>query len=149
MSEHEAAPTGPDPAGVGLRLLTVAHHVRSAADQHMAAAGLSLSRTKLLQQLALHGAMHQAELAEALGLAARSVTQTVEALERLRLVSRVTDPTDRRRKTVDLTDQGQAALTAAEQAGRQALQQVFGTLTRRQLADLEQLLACLQAPLDA
>ncbi|MFE1197358.1 MarR family winged helix-turn-helix transcriptional regulator [Streptomyces olivaceoviridis] len=141
MSEHETTPpTSPDPADVGLRFLTVAHQVRTAVDQHMAAAGLSLARTKLLRLLARRGALHQAELAEALGQAPRSVTQAVEALERLRLVTRAPDPVDRRRKTVTLTEQGHAALAAGEQAGTRILQRIFGALDTRQLTRLEQLL---------
>lgn len=143
MSERETSPTRPDPADVGLRFLTVAHQARSAVDQDMAAAGVSLSRTKLLQLLDRRGAMHQAELAEALGQAPRSVTQTVEALERLHLVTRAADPADGRRKTVDLTDKGRSALDAGEEAGRQALQRVFGVLDARRLADLDHLLARL------
>ncbi|WP_327369524.1 MarR family winged helix-turn-helix transcriptional regulator [Streptomyces sp. NBC_01217] len=148
MSERETPLNSPDPADVGLRFLTVAHQARSAVDQHMATAGLSLSRTKLLQLLARHGAMHQSELAEALGRAPRSVTQTVEALERLRLITRATDPTDRRRKTVDLTDKGRSALAAGEQTGRQALRHVFGALDAGQLTDLETLLARTRVSLD-
>lgn len=141
MSKHETAPpTGPDPADVGLRFLGVAHEVRTAVDHHMAAAGLSLARTKLLRLLARRGALHQAELAEALGQAPRSVTQAVEALERLRLVIRTPDPVDRRRKTVTLTEQGQAALAAGEQAGTRILRRIFGALDARQLRRLEELL---------
>ncbi|MGW2036306.1 MarR family winged helix-turn-helix transcriptional regulator [Streptomyces sp. NPDC001356] len=141
MSKHETAPpTGPDPADVGLRFLGVAHEVRTAVDHHMAAAGLSLARTKLLRLLARRGALHQAELAEALGQAPRSVTQAVEALERLRLVTRTPDPVDRRRKTVTLTEQGQAALAAGEQAGSRILRRIFGALDARQLTRLEELL---------
>ncbi|MGW4601515.1 MarR family winged helix-turn-helix transcriptional regulator [Streptomyces sp. NPDC004457] len=141
MSKHETAPpTGPDPADVGLRFLGVAHEVRTAVDHHMAAAGLSLARTKLLRLLARRGALHQAELAEALGQAPRSVTQAVEALERLRLVTRTPDPVDRRRKTVTLTEQGQAALAAGEQAGTRILRRIFGALDARQLTRLEELL---------
>ncbi|MFF5537175.1 MarR family winged helix-turn-helix transcriptional regulator [Streptomyces cinerochromogenes] len=141
MSKHETAPpTSPDPADVGLRFLAVAHQVRGAVDQHMAAAGLSLARTKLLRLLAQRGALHQAELAEALGQAPRSVTQAVEALERLRLVTRTPDPEDRRRKTVALTDQGHSALAAGEQAGARILQRIFGALDAGQLTRLEELL---------
>lgn len=141
MSKHETAPpTSPDPADVGLRFLAVAHQVRTAVDQHMAAAGLSLARTKLLQLLARRGALHQAELAEALGQAPRSVTQAVEALERLGLVTRTPDPVDRRRKTVTLTEQGHTALAAGEQAGVRILQRIFGALDARQLTRLERLL---------
>ncbi|MDT0467252.1 MarR family winged helix-turn-helix transcriptional regulator [Streptomyces gibsoniae] len=140
MSKHETAPTSVDPADVGLQFLTVAHQVKDVVDQHMAKAGLSLSRTKVLQLLARRGALHQAELAEALGQAPRSVTQAVEALERLQLVTRTGDPEDRRRKTVSLTDQGRTALAAGEEAGRQILQQIFGTLDAHQLARMETLL---------
>ncbi|MFD3482256.1 MarR family winged helix-turn-helix transcriptional regulator [Streptomyces sp. NPDC058665] len=148
MSDHEAPTAGTDPARAGLRFLTVAHQVRGAVDQRMAAAGLSLARTKLLQLLASHGGMHQAELAEALGQAPRSVTQAVEALERLGLITRATDPTDRRRKTVELTDKGRSALRAGEHAGRQVLRQIFGALDQGQLADLERLLTRTRASLD-
>ncbi|MEU6609804.1 MarR family transcriptional regulator [Streptomyces shenzhenensis] len=143
MSEHEAEHAGPDPARVGLHFLSVAYRVRQAVDQHMAAAGLSLSRTKTLRLLAERGTLHQAELADALGQAPRSVTQALEALERLDLIARTTDPQDRRRKTVTLTGKGQAALTAGEQAGQQRLQQLFGSLDGRQLAALDTLLTTI------
>ncbi|MEW2625907.1 MarR family winged helix-turn-helix transcriptional regulator [Streptomyces sp. NPDC048106] len=145
MSERAALPTSFGPAEVGLRFLTAAHQARGAVDRQMAAAGLTLSRIKLLQVLAGRGPLHQAELAEALGQAPRSVTQTVEALERLHLVTRVVDPGDRRRKTVGLTEKGRSALTAGEQAGRQALERIFGALDTGQLADLAKLLVRVEA----
>lgn len=137
MNEHEAERTGPDPARVGLHFLSVAYQVRQEVDRHMAAAGLSLSRTKMLRLLAERGTLHQAELADALGQAPRSVTQALEALERLGLVTRAGDDRDRRRKAVTLTGQGRAALAAGEQAGTRRLQQLFGALDARQLAGLE------------
>ncbi|MEV7082165.1 MarR family transcriptional regulator [Streptomyces sp. NPDC093516] len=149
MNERDTAPNGTDAADLGLRFLTVAYRTRSAVDQHMAAAGLSLSRTKLLQLLARDGAMHQAELAAALGQAPRSVTQTVEALERLRLVTRTADPADRRRKAVSLTEKGHEALTVAEQAGRQALRYVFDAFGPEQLAELDTLLDLMRLPDEA
>ncbi|WP_259471866.1 MarR family winged helix-turn-helix transcriptional regulator [Streptomyces shenzhenensis] len=130
---------GPDPARVGLQFLSVAYRVRQAVDQHMAAAGLSLSRTKTLRLLAERGTLHQAELAEALGQAPRSVTQALEALERLDLIARTTDPQDRRRKIVTPTGKGRAALTA----GEQRLRQLFGSLDGRQLAALDRLLTTI------
>ncbi|MER7583184.1 MarR family winged helix-turn-helix transcriptional regulator [Kitasatospora sp. NPDC097691] len=144
MSQREVPSTRPGPADVGLRFLAAAHRARGAIDRQMAAAGLTLSRIKLLQVLAGRGPVHQAELAEVLGQAPRSVTQTVEALERLQLVTRVVDPDDRRRKTVGLTEKGRSALTAGEQAGHQALECIFGALDAGQLADLDKLLACLE-----
>ncbi|RMB82562.1 MarR family transcriptional regulator [Streptomyces shenzhenensis] len=124
---------------MGLQFLSVAYRVRQAVDQHMAAAGLSLSRTKTLRLLAERGTLHQAELAEALGQAPRSVTQALEALERLDLIARTTDPQDRRRKIVTPTGKGRAALTA----GEQRLRQLFGSLDGRQLAALDRLLTTI------
>ncbi|WP_327276452.1 MarR family transcriptional regulator [Streptomyces sp. NBC_01224] len=140
MSEHEAKAAVDGRERVGLHFLSVAYQVREKVDQRMTAAGLSLSRTKVLQLLARRGALHQAELAEALGQAPRSVTQTVEALERDGFITRASDTEDRRRKTVSLTATGQAALATAEQAGEQILQQLFGSLDIHQLARLERLL---------
>ncbi|MGV9703875.1 MarR family winged helix-turn-helix transcriptional regulator [Streptomyces sp. NPDC003483] len=143
MREHEVMAAADRCERSGLHFLSVAHRVREKLDQHMSGAGLSLSRTKVLQVLAQHGALHQAELSEALGQAPRSVTQAVEALERAGLVTRTSDPEDRRRKTVSLTATGRAALTTAEQAGQQMLQQLFGSLDTRQLAQLETLLTLI------
>ncbi|MFE4172999.1 MarR family winged helix-turn-helix transcriptional regulator [Streptomyces sp. NPDC056909] len=144
MSEREVMPGTDDPEQVGLRFLSVAYRVREKVDRHMSTAGLSLSRTKVLQLLARRGALHQAELAEGLGQAPRSVTQTVEALERAGLVTRVNDTGDRRRKTVTLTAAGHTALSAAEQAGRQILQQLFGSLDTQQRAHLTTLLTLVE-----
>ncbi|MFD5030126.1 MarR family winged helix-turn-helix transcriptional regulator [Streptomyces sp. NPDC058405] len=140
MSEYEATAAADGRERVGLHFLSVAYRVREKIDQRMSAAGLSLSRTKALQLLAQRGTLHQAELAEALGQAPRSVTQTVEALERAGLITRTNDPDDRRRKTVSLTATGHTALAAAEQAGKQILQQLFGSLDTGQLAHLGTLL---------
>ncbi|GKQ34096.1 MarR family winged helix-turn-helix transcriptional regulator [Streptomyces sp. A012304] len=145
MSQHEVMSAEAIPEQVGLSFLALAHDVRERLDRHMvAAAGISLARTKVLQVLAAHGTLHQAELADALGQAPRSVTQIVEGLERGGLIARTGDPDDRRRKTVFLTEKGRTALTAAERAGTQLLRRLFGSLDRRQLAALEALLARIE-----
>src|SRR5882757_804065 len=97
---------------VGLRYLSSAYQVRRLVDEHMVAHGLSLSRTKMLQMLELRGPSQQAVLAEALDLAPRSVTQTLEGLERDGLIKRRRDPADRRGKLVTLTPAGTSALAA-------------------------------------
>ncbi|MBF9071577.1 winged helix-turn-helix transcriptional regulator [Streptacidiphilus sp. NEAU-YB345] len=129
---------------MGLSFLALAHSLRQQVDQHMTStAGLSLSRTKVLQTLAGRGALHQAELAAALDQAPRSVTQIVEGLERLGMVARTSDPEDRRRKTVSLTSAGRTTLAAAEQAGTHALRRCFGSLEPQQLSTFDALLAHL------
>ncbi|MFG2356459.1 MarR family winged helix-turn-helix transcriptional regulator [Streptomyces sp. NPDC048521] len=148
MSEREAMTLEADPEQVGLSFLTLAYSVREQVDQHMvSSAGLSLSRTKVLQVLAGRGALHQAELADALGQAPRSVTQIVEGLERMGLIARTGDPQDRRRKTVSLTDRGRTTLAAAEQAGTHVLRRLFGSLDPQQRESLGALLAHLDTVL--
>ncbi|MFI8169853.1 MarR family winged helix-turn-helix transcriptional regulator [Streptomyces sp. NPDC085931] len=144
MEQHESPTPDNPPEQVGLSFLTLAYSLREQVDQHMlATAGLSLSRTKVLQALADHGQLHQAELAASLGQAPRSVTQIVEGLERLGMVLRTGDPGDRRRKIVALTNAGRTALAAAEQAGMTTLRQYFGSLAPHELATLDALLAHL------
>jgi DNA-binding MarR family transcriptional regulator len=142
MEHYETTATAGTPEGVGLTFLTLAHSLRERVDRHMTAtAGLSLSRTKVLQVLAGQGPLHQAELATALGQAPRSVTQILEGLERLGLVTRTGHPEDRRRKTVELTDAGRTTLAAAEEAGRRVLRRFFGSLAPQELTGLDALLA--------
>ncbi|BCJ56610.1 MarR family winged helix-turn-helix transcriptional regulator [Micromonospora endophytica] len=148
MEQHEATAAGSVPEQVGLSFLTLAYTLREQVDQYMlATAGLSLSRTKVLQALASCGALHQAQLAASLGQAPRSVTQIVEGLERLGMVARTGDPEDRRRKTVSITHAGRTVLRAAEEAGIHALRQRFGRLEPQQLATLDTLLAHLDIAL--
>ncbi|MFJ1745863.1 MarR family winged helix-turn-helix transcriptional regulator [Streptomyces sp. NPDC088116] len=93
------------------------------------------------------GAVRQSVLARELGQAPRSVTQSVEAMEREGLVERAADPDDGRSKLVRTTSEGADALVAGTAAGERVLREVFGAMGREQLADLEQLLDALQAGL--
>jgi DNA-binding MarR family transcriptional regulator len=148
MSEHEAIPAAGLPEQVGQHFLALAHGVREEVDRHMlSTAGLSLSRTKVLQALAAGGSLHQAQLADTLRQAPRSVTQMVEGLERLGLVTRTDDADDRRRKTVSLTDKGRTTLAAAEEAGTEVLRRLFGILDQQQLTSLQTLFARLDTTL--
>jgi DNA-binding MarR family transcriptional regulator len=131
---------GSEPDQVGLRFLSQAYRVRKVLDEHMIASGLSLARTKVLQVLDRTGTIRQASLAEELGFAQRTVTQTVESLERDGLVERGSDPSDGRAKLVALTEAGATALAASTRAGDQMLRRIFGGLDPEQLAGLDGLL---------
>ncbi|MEV6505709.1 MarR family winged helix-turn-helix transcriptional regulator [Streptomyces sp. NPDC051642] len=145
-SDRTPTPTS-TPAEVGLRYLSLGHHLRRTVDDTMAAAGLSLARTKVLQVLELRGAVRQSILAQELGQAPRSVTQSIEALEREGLIERTPDPDDGRSKLVHLTPKGTKALKAGTAAGEEALRKVFGPLGHDQLAVLDRLLDTIQAGL--
>ncbi|WP_405149172.1 MarR family transcriptional regulator [Sphaerisporangium sp. NBC_01403] len=135
------------PVEIGLRYLSLGYRLRRVVDDGMTAGGLSLARTKVLQVLDRRGAMRQSSLAEELGHAPRSVTQSVEALEREGLVHRTADPEDGRSKLVSLTTEGAKALAAGTAAGERVLREVFGMLEREQLMDLGKLLDAIDAGL--
>ncbi|MFB8131339.1 MarR family winged helix-turn-helix transcriptional regulator [Streptomyces mirabilis] len=113
----------------------------------MTMGGLSLARTKVLQVLDRRGTVRQSVLAQELGQAPRSVTQSVEALEREGLVERTGDPHDGRSKLVRLTPEGTRALISGTAAGEQVLREVFGAMGAEQLGNLDQLLDVLRAAL--
>src|SRR4051812_4266609 len=95
-----------DAADVGLRYLMTSARIRRAVDEHLSGTGVSLARTKILQVLVRLGPVKQTRLATELGMAARSITQAVEAMERDGLVRRSSDAADKRAKVVSATEEG-------------------------------------------
>ncbi|MDX6355641.1 MAG: hypothetical protein QOF98_2544 [Streptomyces sp.] len=148
MSSAEPAERA-DPVDVGLRYLALGYRLRRVVDDRMTAGGLSLARTKVLQVLERRGPLRQTTLAEELGHAPRSVTQSVEALEREGLIERTPVPDDRRSKLVTLTPAGTKALTDGASAGSAVLHEIFGTLTDNQIADLNRLLTAVESAMDS
>jgi DNA-binding MarR family transcriptional regulator len=93
--------------------------------------------------------LQQSELADALGHAPRSVTQSVEALERDGLVERTASSEDRRSKLVTLTPRGAKALAAGTAAGEDVLRGIFGALGDDDLAQLDRLLDAVDTAMPA
>jgi DNA-binding MarR family transcriptional regulator len=142
----EAARSGSRRAGeVGLHYLTTSARLSRLVDEHMARNGISLARTKILQVLAGCGPIKQARLAAELSLAARSITQAVEAMERDGLVRRELDDTDRRAKVVTVTEAGARALAGGDAAVDEILRRIFRSLAADQLDRLDELLAVVDA----
>ncbi|MEZ0069827.1 DNA-binding MarR family transcriptional regulator [Streptacidiphilus sp. MAP12-20] len=123
-----------------MHYLAVGHALRKVVDDTMTAGGLSLARSKVLEVLSRRSPMQQSALADALGHAPRSVTQSVEALEREGLVERTPSAEDRRSKLVTLTTEGAAALAAGTSAGEDVVRDIFGGLEERELALLDKVL---------
>jgi DNA-binding MarR family transcriptional regulator len=132
-----------DAADVGLRYLTTSARIRRAVDEHMSGTGVSLARTKILQVLVRLGPVKQTRLATELGMAARSITQAVEAMERDGLVRRSSDAADKRAKVVSATEQGISALAAGEESGSEILRSIFERLSPAQLKALDDVLDAL------
>jgi DNA-binding MarR family transcriptional regulator len=128
---------------VGERYLMVFHRMRRALDEGMSGCGLSLSRTKILAQLQRRGATRPSVLAADFGVAPRTITDIVDALERSGLAGRQPDPTDRRATLVTMTSAGEAALARASATRARLLNQVFGVLSAADQATMLRLLETL------
>jgi len=124
------------PVEIGQAYFELHHLMHRIVDKKMSCAGLSFARTKVLVRVANEGPMNQATLAGLLGFAPRSVTETVDALEREGFVTRTEDPADRRARIVAITLAGRDAHEAAMAVKATAMTEIFGSLTTPQRSNL-------------
>jgi DNA-binding MarR family transcriptional regulator len=103
--------------------------------------GLTTSRARVLWRL-LDGAKTQRELATALEVSPRTITDLVDGLTKTGFVTREPHPGDRRATLVTLTARGTATLEELAQSRRTFARQLFGDLPHEQLD-------CLASGLDA
>jgi DNA-binding MarR family transcriptional regulator len=134
------AALSPSPVEVGQTYLQLHHQVHRLVDQAMCGAGLSLARAKVLMRLNEHGPMNQAKLAGLLKHAPRSVTDTIDALERDGLVKRSEDENDRRARILELTPSGREAFETSQTVWNKAMDEIFGSLTAGERVQLAALL---------
>jgi DNA-binding MarR family transcriptional regulator len=107
---------------------------------------LTPSRHRLLRVVARAAEpQRQTALATALDVVPRSITSLVDDLERLGLVERQPDPTDRRATLVALTGDGRAVLAEAD---RQRRRHAEDLLARLDPADQDELLRLLHRLVD-
>jgi DNA-binding MarR family transcriptional regulator len=116
------------PDQVGERYLAVHHRMFRAVNDEMSGCGLSMARTKILLRLREQGPVRQSVLAVDFGLSPHSITDIVDALERLGLAERRPDATDRRAKLVAITGAGEGSLDVARSTRERLLRQIFGAL---------------------
>ena len=131
-------------ADLGHLYLELHHRFYRHVDEAMLSTGLSMSRAKVLAQLSEHGPIKQAALAAKLGLAGRSVTEAVDALERHSLAVRTVDPNDRRVWLIEITPAGADALSTAMAAKKQVMTQIFEALDGPARTDFARLLDSLR-----
>lgn len=101
--------------------------------------GLTASQFGVLDTIATRGAVHQQELAEALGRSKAQMTAIIDALETRALVRRERHAVDRRFITVHLTADGRALLARATPERTDAIVALMGTLTGEQRSRLARL----------
>ena len=114
------------PEQVGERYLAFHHRMFRAVNDEMNSCGLSMARTKVLRRLHEQGPTRQNVLAAEFGLSPHSITDMVDALERLGLAERRPDPTDRRAKLVAITEAGEASLDVANATRERLLKHISG-----------------------
>lgn len=102
----------------------------------LAAEGVTTSRAPLLWHLGQHGPCTQRVLADALGVAPRTVTGLVDGLEETGFVTREPHPTDRRATLVTLTARGRRLVTRWQRGQVQLAHLLFGEMPSRRLAGL-------------
>ncbi|MGC1268983.1 MAG: MarR family transcriptional regulator [Croceibacterium sp.] len=116
-------------------------------DRRMARQGASLARTKVLLLTQKQGPVRATDIAEMFSLAPRTVTDTLDGMERQGLIRREPDAKDRRVKRIHLTDAGREALAATEPTRRELISQVIGTLNEAEQAEFARLLDKLDTAL--
>jgi DNA-binding MarR family transcriptional regulator len=124
-----------------LGVLNAAAALETRVDARLAPVGLSLPKLAALRALVAAGdALPLGHLAERLACVKSNVTQLVERLEADGLVQRALDPTDRRSRLAAITEAGRRAYDEGVRIQREAEQDLLGTLTTDEAAELGRLI---------
>lgn len=83
------------------------------------------------------------------GIAPRTVTQFVDALEQANMIVRHPDPDDRRATLLELTDEALPVMAKARAAMKESAEKVLGTLPTDKLGQFYDILVSLTADTEA
>lgn len=104
--------------------------MRKSFDRAMTEQGASLAQTKVLMCIkAQSGHARAVDIAEVMGIAPRTATESLDGLERDGLIQRMPDKEDRRVKRLTLTPAGEAAVAVSEPLRRQLMAKVLAILS--------------------
>jgi len=108
-------------------------------------AELGATRTtySMLAALEEFGPASQADLGRRLGLDRKDVSSIIGVLDRDGLVHRIVDPSDSRRRRIEITPSGLVLLERLAQAIELAQDDLLGALSIRDRAELARILAAL------
>ena len=137
------------------RVITAVHGLARKLDQwytrQLADLDLSAGEWAVLSQLARSdedAALTPSQLAEASSVAPSSMTHRLDRMAQRNLIARATDPVNRTRVLITLTDEGWATFKAAVRESDMVESDVLGPLSRHQREDLASLLELLIKGLD-
>jgi len=111
--------------------------------------GITRREWRLLSYLASHPGLPPSELARLAGLDKAQSSRCVASLLDKQLVVRHSDPSDRRRATLELTDSGQHVHDALLPLARDLNRELLAALTPNEVDALDQLLDRLQTQAEA
>jgi DNA-binding MarR family transcriptional regulator len=123
---------------------SAAHALKRRVNARFQPSGLSLARLRVLYQLTVNGPCRMGELSTCLDVAPRTITSTVEAMERDGLVRRRRDPDDGRATIVAITDEGVRGFDEGRRLQARAVADLFDVLDDGQRAALREILARLE-----
>lgn len=117
--------------------------IRTEMRKHRAA-DLSVSQFRTLAFIDRNAKASLSDAADHIGLTLPSMSKIVDGLVTRKLITRQTDPTDRRRMTLALTKSGQTALEASRAATRACLAESLAALTDAERASVVKAMEALR-----
>jgi DNA-binding MarR family transcriptional regulator len=111
---------------------SASHLLRRAVNGRFLVSDLTLARLKVLSVLSLHDKIRMGELSQWVDVAPRTMTSTVEGLEREGLVTRTPDPVDGRATVVSITDTGLEKCKEGRRVHAGVVADVFAVLSDEQ-----------------
>ena len=134
------------PEALAESFLRVARRLRRETSLRTAPLGLNLHQSRALRVIGDAGPLRPSEVAERLGIVARSATDAVSGLITSGFVERSTDPADGRAQLLVLSPSGRAALEEVERIRTEVGRDFFGRLPEADRAALAAVLARLDGP---
>jgi len=126
--------------------MRVARRIRRETGLRTAPLGINPHQARALRVIGDAGPVRPSEVAERLGIMARSATDSVSGLVTAGLVERRTDPADGRAQLLALSASGWSALAEADRIRAEVARDVFGTLPEADRVALAVVLDRLDSP---
>jgi DNA-binding MarR family transcriptional regulator len=134
------------PEALAESFLRVARRLRRETGLRTGPLGLNLHQSRALRVIGDAGPLRPSEVAERLGIVARSATDAVSGLVTSGFVERTTDPADGRAQLLALSPTGRAALVKVEQIRAEVGRDFFGRLPEAERVALATVLDRLDGP---
>jgi MarR family transcriptional regulator, temperature-dependent positive regulator of motility len=127
-------------SGAGYLLGKVGAVARQRWTATLAQAGVSPNQFLVLMAIAETGQVCQQFVASLIGIDPRNIVPILDSLEARGLVSRETDPADRRRRLISLTSAGRGVVAELSALGEQSERQLLAPIPQADQASLRRIL---------